>query len=226
MKVQARPGFQPVSVKRKTQSASSSASAMRVGERCGGGRAGRAGALHHRRQHDRGCEGRDGERRDEPVETEAERHLAHAASHEHPEAEVAGRVEGEVERVAERGVGRSRVVRQHGRVVDLAGGPEHQRDAQAEPGPALEFDCRGPRQAEEGGADDQAVVEPIVEEAVERRLPDPEGGVGDQEGDAGERQHLGQPQHHADLARQLPRRAHPGVRVGLRVCRRMLVRGG
>ena len=59
---------------------------------------------------------------------------------------------------------------QEGEVVEVAGGPEQQRRAEQQPRDALGPDEEASGEADAAGGEEQAVVDPGVEEAVEASL--------------------------------------------------------
>ena len=113
----------------------------------------------------RNCKGAD-----RAVEPDAERHATHARAHEQDQPRVCGGVEDQEERVA-RGEGRELLeVRERDGPVHLAGEPADERHRERDPGGALVPHEHHARDADRGGAADQRVVDPVVEEPGARGI--------------------------------------------------------
>ena len=120
---------------------------------------GAAGALHDGAEEDGGTERRDRERRDDCVQQEAALEVERARPHEEGDRGVEERVRGEPQPVRHRR-GHGRLVPEEERVVEVPGRPQDQRHAEAGPGGLLLAGAARRAQADEGGADEEQVVEP------------------------------------------------------------------
>ena len=115
-------------------------------------------------------EGGDREGRDHAVEPQVAAEALHTDSEEEPERDVAHRIEGEIEGITE---GRDRDLvqaREKEEVVEVADAPEQQRGSEEKPRQALRTDDVA--SCETGGArsEEEPVVDPGVEEAIDASL--------------------------------------------------------
>ena len=137
----------------------------------------------HDLQHDRGAQRRDGERGDHAVEPDAAVERGDARAHEQGEREVAGRVEREVERVADRDARRAPAVDE----VEADVAEREREDSEPEPEPHASLLPRGGGAQETGGRREEleTVVDPALGEVVQAVPAQAEGEMRDEKHETG-----------------------------------------